>query len=133
MSYPVTDPLDHRSSDRESSIPALVVYLYRNADSCIASFNGALTATTRSSIEGVADLIIGETCVTLDFSEVDVVDHDGAAAARQLAQSVRLRGSKLKVVEPLSREGCTSFSPTESSEPTGRLPRTSPAHVGRRT
>jgi hypothetical protein len=120
MSYPVTDPLDHRSSDRESSIPALVVYLYRNADSCIASFNGALTATTRSSIEGVADLIIGETCVTLDFSEVDVVDHDGAAAARQLAQSVRLRGSKLKVVEPLSREGCTSFSPTESSEPTGR-------------
>ena len=119
MSYPVTHPLDHRSSDRGSSIPALVVYLYRDADSCIASFNGALTATTRSSIEGVADLIIGETCVTLDFSEVDVVDHDGAAAARQLAQSVRLRGSKLKVVEPLSREGCTSFSPTGSSEPSG--------------
>jgi anti-anti-sigma regulatory factor len=120
MSYPATHPLDHRSSDRESSIPALVVYLYRDADSCIASFNGALTATTRSSIEGVADLITGETRVTLDFSEVDVVDHGGAAAARQLARSVRLRGSKLKVVEPLSARRLYAVLATGSSEPTGR-------------
>jgi anti-anti-sigma regulatory factor len=88
----------------ELPTPSLVVYLHREANSCISSFSGALMITTRNTIDGIAELIVGEISVALDFSQVDVVDVNGVDATKMLIQSVRLRGSHLQVIEPKRRE-----------------------------
>jgi anti-anti-sigma regulatory factor len=97
-----------RACDMEPSLPSLVVFLRRDTGSCIASFNGALTAETRNTIDGIADLIVGETSVVLDFSQVDVVDVGGAIAAVMMIQSIQVRGSHLQVTEP-TRQECRVF------------------------
>jgi anti-anti-sigma regulatory factor len=97
--------LSRRATAAEPSIASLVVRLHHQGHSCIASFSGALTATTRATIDGVANLVNGETAVVLDFSRVDVVDDVGAHAVETLVQSVRARGGKLQISEPRTPRG----------------------------
>ncbi len=91
-------PLSSAVTESEPPVASLVVYLHREAQRCIASFSGALTAGTRATIDGVADLIAGERSVLLDFSRVDVVDAGGADAVEVLVDSVRALGGHLQTV-----------------------------------
>jgi len=84
---------------------SLVVYLHREAYRCIASFSGALTAATRATIDGVADLLAGEQSVLLDFSRVDVIDDGGADALEVLVDSVRAHGGQFQMAESGGRMG----------------------------
>jgi anti-anti-sigma regulatory factor len=83
----------HRSSAMGTPVASLVVHLHHEGCRCIASFSGALTATTRSTIDGVADLVADEESVVLDFSRVDVIDDAGAHAIEMLFRLVRVRGA----------------------------------------
>jgi len=84
-----------------------VVYLHREAQRCIASFSGALTAATRGTIDGVADLLAGERSVTLDLSGVDFIDAGGADAVEVLVNSIRGHGGHFRMAEA---EGPTAGS-----------------------
>ena len=81
-----------------------MAYLHRDANSCIASFIGGLTVTTRNTIDGIADLISGEAAVVLDFSRVDLVDIGGARAAARMIRAILLGGSHLQITEPTRPE-----------------------------
>jgi hypothetical protein len=89
--------LSRQRSESEQGIASLVVRLYRDERSCIAYFSGALTEKTRATIDGIADLIVGEVSLVFDFSRIDVVDRGGADAVDVLIRSVRLRGAHLKM------------------------------------
>jgi anti-anti-sigma regulatory factor len=91
-------------------IASLVVYLHHEGCSCIASFSGALTATTRPTIDGVADLVADEESVVLDFSRVDVIDEAGTHAIEMLVRLVRVHGGDLQVAKPFSKGESTSWS-----------------------
>jgi hypothetical protein len=78
----------------------LVVHMHRDAQSCIASFSGSLSDTTRVTIDGVADLIAGERTVVLDFSRVDEVEKGGAEAVEAMIQSMRARGTEVRMANP---------------------------------
>jgi hypothetical protein len=80
-------------------IGSLLVYLRHDAQNCIASFIGALTTATRTTIDGVVDLIAGEPSVVLDLSRVEVVDQGGADAVELLVNSVRARGGRFQMAE----------------------------------
>jgi anti-anti-sigma regulatory factor len=85
-------------SETARPIASLVVRLHRDVNSCTASFSGALTATTRITIDGLAELLAGEESVVLDFSRIDVVDKHGTDAVKVLIDSVRARGTHLLMV-----------------------------------
>ena len=87
------EPQRSSASETEAPIASLVVYLHREAHRCIASFSGALTAATRATIDGVADLLAGEQLVVFDFSRVDVIDTGGSDAVDVLVNSVRAHGT----------------------------------------
>jgi anti-anti-sigma regulatory factor len=87
------------ASHFDAPIESLVVYLHREAQRCIASFSGALTAATRGTIDGVADLLAGEQSVILDFSRVDFIDAGGADAVEVLVNSVRAHGGRFRMAE----------------------------------
>lgn len=87
----------------EWPIASLVVHLRRDAESCIASFSGSLTETTRATIDAIAELIGGEQRVLLDFSRVDEVDRGGADAVEVLVHSVRAHGAHLRIAYPTRR------------------------------
>ena len=89
-----------QASETAPPIASLVVRLHRDANNCTASFSGSLTATTRLTIDGLADLLAGEESVVLDFSRIDVVDNHGADAVEVLIDSVRARGTHLLMVPP---------------------------------
>ncbi len=93
------------ASETEAPIASLVVYLHREAYRCIASFSGALTAATRATIDGVADLLAGEQSVVLDFSRVDVTDEGGADAVEVLVDSVRAHRGHFQMAESRGRMG----------------------------
>jgi hypothetical protein len=97
-------PWARQASETGSPPTALLAYLHRDANSCIASFIGGLTVTTRNAIDGVADLIIGEAAVVLDFSRVDLVDIGGARAAARMIRAILLGGSHLQITEPMRPE-----------------------------
>jgi anti-anti-sigma regulatory factor len=78
-------------------VGSLLVYLRRDAQNCIALFIGALTTATRTTIDGVVDLIAGEPSVVLDLSRVEVVDQGGADAVAVLVNSVRARGGHFRM------------------------------------
>jgi MFS superfamily sulfate permease-like transporter len=80
-------------------VDSLVVRLHRDERSCIAHFSGALTYNTRGTIDGIADLVLGEELVTFDFSRVDVVDRAGADAVEVLIRSVRAHGARLEMAQ----------------------------------
>jgi anti-anti-sigma regulatory factor len=89
-----------RASQTEAlPISSLLVYLRHDAQNCIASFVGALTSTTRATIDGVVDLIAGEPSVVLDLSRVEVVDRGGADAVEVLVNSVRARGGHFRMAD----------------------------------
>jgi hypothetical protein len=89
-----------RESQTEAlPIGSLLVYLRHDAQSCIASFVGALTSATRTTIDGVVDLIAGEPSVVLDLSRVEVVDRGGADAVEVLVNSVRARGGHFRMAD----------------------------------
>jgi hypothetical protein len=92
--------LSFRASGPEPPTVPLVVRLYRNAQSCIASFSGSLTDSTQVTIDGLAGLFAGEESVILDLSRADVADDVGAAALEGLVQSVRARGVDLQMILP---------------------------------
>lgn len=93
------------SRSTEPQTPSLVVSLRRETHRCIASFSGALTARTRATIDGVADLIAGERSVVLDLSRVDAVDAGGADAVEVLVSSVRALGGHLQMTGARGRLG----------------------------
>ena len=97
------EPLTSSSSRIDPPIEALVVYLHREAQRCIASFSGALTAATRGTIDGVADLLAGERSVILDLSRVDFIDAGGADAVEVLVNSVRAHGGQFRIAEARGR------------------------------
>lgn len=109
MSRRVHDPRDasafSQTSETEPPIASLVVHLRREAHRCIASFSGALTAATRTTIDGVADLIAGEESVVFDFSRIDVVDAGGADAVEVLVSSVRDHGGRFQLAGWRGRTG----------------------------
>jgi len=92
------EPLSSAVTGSEPPIASLVDYLHREAQMCIASFSEALTAGTRATVDGVADLIAGERSVLLDFSRVDVVDAGGADAVEVLVDSVHALGRHLQTI-----------------------------------
>jgi anti-anti-sigma regulatory factor len=91
------EPLTSSASQIDPPIESLVVYLHREAQRCIASFTGVLTAATRGTIDGVADLLAGEQSVVLDFSRVDFIDAGGADAVEVLVNSVRAHGGHFRM------------------------------------
>jgi len=95
------------ASEMEQPIASLVVYLHREAHRCIASFSGALTAATRATIDGVADLLTGEQSVVLDFSRVDLMDAGGADAVEVLVNAVRSRGGHFQMAESRGWNGAS--------------------------
>src|SRR5580692_7829760 len=104
MSDVMPHRLDGRGSPRGPQmepppIDSLLVYLRHDAQNCIASFIGALTSATRTTIDGVVDLIAGEPSVVLDLSLVEVVDQGGADAVAVLVNSVRARGGHFRMAE----------------------------------
>jgi hypothetical protein len=101
------EPQRSSISGTEAPIASLVVYLHREAHRCIASFSGALTAATRATIDGVADLLAGEQLVVLDFSRVDVIDAGGADAVEVLVNSVRAHGGHFQMAESKGRMGAS--------------------------
>jgi anti-anti-sigma regulatory factor len=84
----------------KGTVTSLLVYLRQDVHGCIASFIGSITATTRVTIDGVADLIIGEQSVALDFSGIDAIDTSGAEAVAVLVRSVQDRGAHLRITQP---------------------------------
>jgi hypothetical protein len=104
MSGAIPDQYDGAVSSLASQteplpIGSLLVYLRHDAQNCIASFIGALTTATRSTIDGVVDLIAGEPSVVIDLSRVEVVDQGGADAVEVLVNSVRGRGGHFRMAE----------------------------------
>ena len=93
------EPMTPSASQIDPPIESLVVYLHREAQRCIASFTGALTAATRGTIDGVADLLAGEQSVVLDFSRVDFIDAGGADAVEVLVNSVRAHGGHFRMAD----------------------------------
>src|ERR1700677_608068 len=91
------------ASHFDPPIESLGVYLHPEAQRCIASFSGALTAAPRGTIDGVADLLAGEQSVILDFSRVDFIDAGGADAVEVLVNSVRAHGGRFRMVEASGR------------------------------
>jgi drug/metabolite transporter (DMT)-like permease len=91
------DVLSSEASEAEQSIASLVVYLHHRGQSCVASFNGALTVATRATIEGVANVIAGENEVLLDFSRVDGVDEVGLDAVEMLVGWLRRCGGHVRM------------------------------------
>jgi anti-anti-sigma regulatory factor len=104
-------------TESEPPIASLVVYLHREAQRCIASFSGALTAGTRATIDGVADLIAGERSVLLDFSRVDVIDAGGADAVEVLVDSVRALGGHLQTIGSRARMSGGFRDPGQTPRP----------------
>jgi MFS superfamily sulfate permease-like transporter len=101
------EPQRSSASETEAPIASLVVYLHREAHRCIASFSGALTAATRATIDGVADLLAGEQLVVFDFSRVDVIDTGGSDAVDVLVNSVRAHGGRFQIAESKGRMGAS--------------------------
>jgi anti-anti-sigma regulatory factor len=97
------EPFTSSDAQIDAPIGSLVVYLHREAQRCIASFSGALTAATRGTIDGVADLLAGEQSVILDLSRVDFMDAGGADAVEVLVNSVRARGGHFRMAEARGR------------------------------
>lgn len=93
-----------RASEMELPTPSLVVYLHRQANSCIASFSGALSIATQNTINGIAELIVGEISVLLDFSQVDMVDVNGVDATTMLTSISSVAWSHLQIIEPKRQE-----------------------------
>jgi hypothetical protein len=63
-----------------------------------------LDGNDANTIDGVADLIIAEAAVVLDFSRVDLVDIGGARAAVRMIRAILLGGSHLQITEPMRLE-----------------------------
>lgn len=91
------EPVTSSAAKTGPPIESLVVYLHREAQRCIASFSGALTAATRGTIDGVADLLTGEQSVILDLSRVDFIDAGGADAVEVLVNAVRAHGGHFRM------------------------------------
>jgi ABC-type transporter Mla MlaB component len=86
------------TSDAVPPIASLVVRLHHDGRQCTASFNGSLTGTTRTTIDGLADLLTGEESVVLDLSRIVAVDKHGAEALEALIERVRTLGAHLQIV-----------------------------------
>jgi anti-anti-sigma regulatory factor len=84
----------------ETALPtgSLVVRLRRDAKQCIASFSGSLTDTTRTTMDGLADLLAGEESVVLDLSRIDAVDIHGEEALEALIDTIRALGAHLLIL-----------------------------------
>jgi anti-anti-sigma regulatory factor len=92
-------------SEPKQSATTLLVQLQHDVSSCIAFFSGSITDATRTTIDGVADLLAGEQSVVLDFSRVEEIDSSGADAVATLARSVQARGAHLQIAQPTRRAG----------------------------
>jgi MFS superfamily sulfate permease-like transporter len=101
------ESLTSLASPIDPPIESLVVYLHREAQRCIALFSGALTAATRGTIDGVADLLAGERSVILDLSRIDFIDAGGADAVEVLVNSVRAHGAHFRIVEARGHTGAS--------------------------
>jgi anti-anti-sigma regulatory factor len=88
-----------RATARDPATASLLVYLHHQGHRCVASFSGALTAATRSTVDGIANLIAGEESIVLDLSRVAVVDEDGTDALETLVESVLAHGAQLQICE----------------------------------
>jgi anti-anti-sigma regulatory factor len=77
---------------------SLVVRLHRDARNCTASFRGSVTETTRTTINGLADLLAGEESVVLDLRRIEVIDRHGADALEALIDSVRALGASVVII-----------------------------------
>lgn len=97
--------LSSQASETEPLWGSLLVYLHHQEQSCIASFRGALSTATRTTVDGIADLIAGEESAVLDFSGAHVVDDGGADAVEALVHSIRTRGAHVEMAEPRTRLG----------------------------
>lgn len=97
--------LSYQASETEPLRGSLLVYLHHQEQICIASFRGALSTATRTTVDGIADLIAGEGSVVLDFSRADVVDDGGADAVEALVHSIRTQGAHLQMAAPRTRLG----------------------------
>jgi ABC-type transporter Mla MlaB component len=83
-------------------VASLLISLRYDGRRYVALFRGALTAATRATLDGVADLLVGESSVLLDLSQLDVVDEGGAAALTALVDSVRGHGVQLRVTDAVA-------------------------------
>jgi hypothetical protein len=107
--------LSHRAPGPEQPITSLLVLLRRDAHSCVASFNGSLTDTTRVTIQALAELMTGEKSVVLDFSRVDRIDRGGAEAVGVLVHSIQVGGANLRMIQPRTGLDGTSSGPKRPS------------------
>jgi hypothetical protein len=94
---------------------SLLVLLRRDAHRCVASFSGALTDTTRTTIQALAQLMIGERSIVLDFSRVNQIDRGGAEAVQVLVHSVKAGGAQLRMTQPRTGPHGTSWGLTRPS------------------
>jgi hypothetical protein len=85
-------------SEAAQPIASLVVRLHRDAKQCTASFSGSLTNSTRTTIDGLADLLTGEASVVLDLSRIDAVDIHGEEALEALIDTIRALGAHLLIL-----------------------------------
>jgi anti-anti-sigma regulatory factor len=92
-------PLPLACQTKPLPIASLLVYLRHDAQNCIATFVGTLTTATRTTIEGVADLIAAEPSVVLDLSRIEAVDEGGADAVEVLVNSVRAHGGHFQIAD----------------------------------
>jgi hypothetical protein len=104
-----------RADGPEEANASLLVLLRRDAHRCVASFSGALTDTTRTTIQALAQLMIGERSIVLDFSRVDQIDRDGAEAVQVLVHSVKAGGAQLRMTQPKAKLHGISWGPTRPS------------------
>jgi hypothetical protein len=110
--HPDERSLRSLAAETEGPIPSLVVHVHGDARHCVASFSGALSKATRTTIYAIVDLIASEEAVILDFSRADVVDEDGADAVDVLIQEVRAGGTDLRIIdESVSLEPRRRFGP----------------------
>ncbi len=108
-------PCPRAAETKPQSLASLLVYIRHDARHCIASFIGSVTNATRSTIDGVADLISAEQSVVLDLSRVEMVDESGADAVRMLVNRVRACGGRFQMAETDGRMFASLRPPTIDS------------------
>lgn len=106
------------ATEKEAEILSLSVYVHSDGDHCIASFCGALSSATRTTIYAVSELLVGERSVVFDFSRADVPDESGEDAVEVLIQSVRERGTDVQIAQLTISNGSLSNDSLFNGRPT---------------